>query len=253
MLELVIILNGDGKRYIGDSIENFSAGDVTLVGEKLPHVWRSNFKDNILSEEKCSSIVIQFSKDFLGSNFLNLAEATNLKNLYKRAERGVSFENETRKTIIRKSNKLLKLKGMDRLLLFLDILNIASKSKDNKLLASSLFKETAFKGDLKINKVFEYVMDNFSNDINLDDVSKIASMNKTAFCRYFKNRTKKTFSSFLNEIRIGYACKLIREEKHNISEAAYLSGYNSPSHFNKQFRLIKKVSPSEFHKNSKKL
>jgi len=251
MLELVVILKGKGKRFIGDSIETFSKGDVILVGEKLPHVWRSIPNTQEPLKLKCSSIIIQFSSDFLGEKFLNLTESDDLKKLFKKAEMGISFQNTSREKLIRKINKLLSLKGMERLVAFLDILNTASKLTDYKLLASPLFKETVYKSDVKINKVFEFVMDNFSNPITLDAVATIASMNKTAFCRYFKHRTKKTFSSFLNEIRIGYACKLIREEKYTITEAAYLSGYNSPSHFNKQFRLIKKISPSEYNQNSK--
>ena len=244
MLEFVVILQGSGKRYIGDSIETFSKGDVILVGGKLPHVWRSNPKKKNTLKMKSSSIIIQFSSDFLGDKFLDLPESGNLKDLFKKAEMGISFKEETSKKLIGKITNLLKLEGMERLLLFLDILHLASKTTEYKLLASPLFKETIFNSDLKINKVFEFVMDNFSNPITLDEVAEVASMNKTAFCRYFKNRTKKTFSSFLNEIRIGYACKLIREEKYTITEAAYLSGYNSPSHFNKQFRLTKNISPN---------
>ena len=252
MLELVVILKGHGKRFVGDSIETFSKGDVILVGEKLSHVWRSNPpKDINSSKMKCSAIIIQFPSTFLGSKFLELPESIKLKELFKNAERGISFQNETGKKMTDKIEKLLEFEGMERLLSFLDILYLASKSSEYKLLATPLFKETIFNGDLKINQVFEYVMDNFSNPITLDEVAEIASMNKTAFCRYFKNRTKKTFSSFLNEIRIGYACKLIREDNYGITEAAYLSGYNSPSHFNKQFRLIKNISPSKFHQDSK--
>lgn len=253
MLELVVILEGNGKRYIGDSIERFSKGDVILVGGKLPHVWRSNPEKNGSLKMKSSCIIIQFSSDFLGCQFLDLSESDNLKELFKKAEMGVSFQSKTRNRLIRKITNLLEKEGMERLLLFLDILHLASKTTEYKLLASPLFKETIFKSDLKINSVFEFVMDNFSNPITLDEVAEVASMNKTAFCRYFKKRTKKTFSSFLNEIRIGNACKLIREEKYTITEAAYLSGYNSPSHFNKQFRLIKNISPSEFYQNSKEL
>lgn len=252
MLELVVILKGHGKRFVGDSIETFSKGDVILVGEKLSHVWRSNPPKNVDSPKmKCAAIIIQFPSAFLGNEFLELPESVKLNELFKNAERGISFHNETGKKMTDKIEKLLEYNGMERLLLFLDILNFASQSNEYKLLATPLFKETIFNSDLKINKVFEYIMDNFSNPITLDEVAEIVSMNKSAFCRYFKNRTKKTFSSFLNEIRIGYACKLIREDKYGITEAAYLSGYNSPSHFNKQFRLIKKISPSKFYQDSK--
>ncbi len=239
MLELVVILKGHGKRFVGDSIETFSKGDVILVGEKLSHVWRSNPPKNMNSSKmKCSAIIIQFPSTFLGSKFLELPESVKLKELFKNAERGISFQNEAGKKMTDKIEKLFDFKGMERLLSFLDILNFASHSNDYKLLATPLFKETIFNSDLKINKVFEYIMDNFSNPITLDEVAEIVSMNKT-------------FSSFLNEIRIGYACKLIREDNYGITEAAYLSGYNSPSHFNKQFRLIKKISPSKFYQDSK--
>lgn len=252
MLELVVILKGHGKRFVGDSIETFSKGDVILVGEKLSHVWRSDPAKNINSSKmKCSAIIIQFSSSFLGTEFLELPESVKLRELFKKAERGISFQNGTGKKMTEKIEKLLEFDGMERLLLFIDILYFAAKSSEYRLLTTPLFKDTIFNGDLKINQVFEYIMDNFSNPITLDEVAEIASMNKTAFCRYFKNRTKKTFSTFLNEIRIGYACKLIREDNCAMMEAAYLSGYNSPSHFNKQFRLIKKVSPSKFHQDSK--
>ena len=254
MLELVLITKGHGKRYIGDSIEHFSKGDVILVGSKLPHVWRSDVPcSDDLSKKKCSSIIVQFSSDFLGSKFLELPESYKLKKLFENAEMGISFQKKTRKILAKKINNLIKFNEMERLIKFLDVLHIASNSKEYKLLASPLFKETIFNSDAKINLVFEYIMDNFSNPITLDEVAAIASMNKTAFCRYFKKRTKKTFSSFLNEIRIGYSCKLIQEEQIPVTEAAYLSGYNSPSHFYKQFRLFKNISPTEFQNGSKVL
>ena len=253
MLEFVVILKGSGNRYIGDSIEKFSNGDVVLVGQKLPHVWRSSIiNDESQSHKKCcSSIIIQFQYEFIGEKFIELSESVKINKLFKDAAMGISFQNETRKKILTKIKKLNKLKGMDRLLLFLKILDIASKSTDHKILASPLFKEAIYNSDKKINKVFEFVMDNFSNPISLDEVSDIVSMNKTSFCRYFKKRTKKTFTHFLNEIRIGHACNLLTEGSYSISESAYLSGYNSPSHFNKQFHTIKNISPSEFSKNLK--
>jgi len=254
MIELVLIIKGNGKRYIGDSIENFSNGDVILVGGKLPHVWRSaDSNSKSLSNKKCASIIIQFNLDFLGPKFLELSESKEIKELFSRAELGISFQKESRKLLANKINNLMKYDGMERLIKLLEVLRIASIAKEYKLLASPFFKDIVFKSDLKINKVFEYVMDNFSNPITLDEIATIASMNKTAFCRYFKRRTEKTFSAFLNEIRIGYACKMISEENHTITEAAYSSGYNSPSNFNKQFRLIKGISPSEFYSNSKEL
>lgn len=247
MLELVYIERGVGGRYIGDSIDSFSDGEVILLGSKLPHVWKSNFLEEGQSKiTKCVSIVIQFPIDFLGTTFLQLPESNNINILFKRAERGIAFRKKAKKILAKKISSLLEYDGMDRLIKFIDLLQFASLAKDYELLASPMFIDTIFNNDPKINKVFGYVMDNFTDDVKLNAAASIAGMNKTAFCRYFKKRTKKTFSAFLNEVRIGHACKLIREDEIPITVAAYLSGYNSPSYFHKQFKLIKGVSPTTY-------
>lgn len=247
MLELVYIEQGVGGRYIGDSIDSFSEGEVVLLGAKLPHVWKSNFLgDGQPKLTECVSIVIQFPKDFLGTSFLQLPESKSINILFKRAERGIVFQKKTKEKLAEKISSLLEYDGMDRLIKFIDLLQFASRSNDYELLASPMFIDNIFNDDPKINKVFGYVMENFTDDVKLSTAASVAGMNKTAFCRYFKKRTKKTFSSFLNEVRIGHACKLIREDEMQITEAAYLSGYNSPSYFHKQFKFIKGVSPSTY-------
>jgi len=247
MLELVLIINGEGKRYIGDSIETFVAGDVVLVGKCLPHVWRSTPPEQqIKDEDTCKSIVVHFPENFLSEDFMQMQESNKLRILFQQAQNGIVFDGKTRNRLANMLPKLIEKKGMERIIFLLEILNIASKTKEYTLLSSPTYNETIFNGDARINHVFEFVMDNFLNNITLESVAEVANMNKTAFCRYFKKMTKKTFTNFLNEIRIGHACRLIQSNNTNITEAAYLSGYNSLSHFNKQFRIIKGVSPSAF-------
>jgi AraC-like DNA-binding protein len=247
MLEFVYIQQGSGTRYIGDSIDSFSDGEVVLVGSRLPHVWKSNIIEKSKSDlKKCIAVVIQFPVDFLGNQFFQLTESKNINTLLKRAERGLVFEKDSKLTLAKKTISLLKLNGMERLIKFLDLLQCAAVSDNYKLLASPMFVDAIYNDDQKINKVFGYIMDNFTNEIKLSDAASFAAMNKTAFCRYFKKRTKKTFSTFLNEVRIGNACKLIREDDIPITEAAYLSGYNSPSYFYKQFKTIKGISPTQY-------
>lgn len=248
MIEMVCIVSGKGERYIGDSIDSFRDGEVVLVGGKLPHVWKSKFAEGSVNliKKKCIAIIIQFPVDFLGNHFLQLSEAKAIKALLKRSERGIVFKNNAKNVLGRNMNALLKQDGMERLIKFIEILQLAATTKDYELLASPFFIDTIYNNDQKINKVFGYVMDNFTDDIKLSSAADIAGMNKTAFCRYFKNRTKKTFSAFLNEVRIGHACMLIREDNMHITEAGYLSGYNSPSYFYKQFKTIKGVSPTKY-------
>ncbi|WP_111707730.1 AraC family transcriptional regulator [Lutibacter citreus] len=243
MLELVYIVEGKGERYIGDSIETFKKGDIILVGSNLPHVWKST---SPLSDKSSIAIVIQFPKHFLGANFLELSETKDIKDLFKRAERGVTFEGKLKNKLTKQLNDLLKLDGMLQLIKFLEMLNALSNFKNYRLLASPYFINTIFSNDLKVNKAYEYIISNFKEDIKLEDIANHIGMNKAAFCRYFKNKTKKTFSAFLNEVRIGYACKLIMDDNLQVNEAIYRSGYNSPSYFYKNFKLIKGVLPTEY-------
>ncbi len=123
-------------------------------------------------------------------------------------------------------------------------MHLISNSTDYKLLANegyaNLLKETETD---RMNKVHAYVMKNFREKITLDDVAAIANMSATSFSRYFKMHANKTFSDFLTEIRIGYACKLLVEKKMSISETCYESGFNTLSNFNRQFKEVTHHSP----------
>lgn len=99
-----------------------------------------------------------------------------------------------------------------------------------------------------MDKVFKYVFENFAADMQLDDVAALINMNKQAFCRYFKSRTQKTFVEFVNEVRIGHACKLITDGERQIGNLAYECGFNSLSNFNRFFKEAKGVTPRDYKK-----
>jgi len=74
-------------------------------------------------------------------------------------------------------------------------------------------------------------------------------MTRQSFCRYFKNKTRKTYIQFLMEVRIGHACRLLVEDEKNVKEISYDCGYNNISHFNHQFKLITKKKPLEYKRD----
>ena len=74
-------------------------------------------------------------------------------------------------------------------------------------------------------------------------------MTPNAFCRYFKQRTNKTYFTFLNEIRIERACKLLRDKECLITEVAEKSGFKYISNFNRKFKEIVGKSPSDYRSN----
>jgi hypothetical protein len=68
-LELHYVIKGKGMRFIGDRISNFSAGEIILLGENLPHTWRCSeeyFQND--PDFEVEAIVIQFLPDCLGEN-----------------------------------------------------------------------------------------------------------------------------------------------------------------------------------------
>lgn len=247
--ELVAILKSSGTRFIGDSIEQFNEGEIILIGKNLPHMWL-NDKEYFAEDStlEAQAIAIHFKEYFAGETFLNMPEMHSIRQLFENAQYGIKFSGDTI-YIINSIKKLDSLKGFDKTISFLKILNFLANHKDYKLLSSigfvNSFKKT---GKTNLAEVYEYIVKNFKSRISLEDVANIACMNPTAFSRVFKRVNRKTFSEYLNEVRIGYACKLLMEEKYNISEICFESGYNNISNFNRQFKKTTNYSPTEYVK-----
>lgn len=246
--ELVYIMEGSGTRFIGDGIDTFQPGDLVFIGSNLPHWYRNDpeYYDNDPTL-KAASIVIQFTTDFLGETFLFSPEMFKIHQVLQRAQRGLEIHGLLAQKVSRMMTEITSLKGMDRLLHLLSILNTISNSEEFKLLSNKGPTVGININDPKrINKVYEYVMNHFTESITIEDASNLIHMCPSTFCRYFKKRTRKTFSNFLNEIRISHACKLLIEEDLSVTEICYKSGFNNISYFNRQFKSHKNLTPQAF-------
>lgn len=252
-LQITIILESYGTYFIGDSIERFQAGDIFLIGPNLPHVFRNDqafYQDQ--STLRASFISMYFNDQSFGKEFFKLPEMWHTDQLLKKASRGIKAQGRTKVIVGEKMKRLVSLEGFDRFLMLLSILNTIATSTEweyiSKVSFSAPQKETESK---KINDVFDYIMNHFNSAISLEAVAAVANMSTTAFSRYFKQRTQKTFSNFLSDVRIGHACKLLIEGEYNITEISYACGYNNISNFNRQFKAITKHTPSEYLKRYK--
>jgi len=249
--EIVLIERGTGTLFAGDYNKPFVPGALALIGTSLPHVWFSDKKHHeprtsLISE----SIVLKFNDNFIGENFLKLPETAKLKTLLSNSSRGMLFRGKTQEILAEKVRSMLKLNGFDRILNLLSILDLMSKTTEFDFLASKGYSASSMNesDSTRIDKVYKYVMNNFSRDIPLEKIAEVASMSPTSFCRYFKTHSRKTFSQFVNEVRISHACKLLIEKKLTISEVSYQSGFNYLSNFFKQFKLIMRSTPQEYQK-----
>lgn len=246
-LELVVINESTGTRFVGDSIEKFEPGEVILIGENLPHMWLNDdayFQDD--SGLIASAFSIHFKADFVGTEFLNLPSTEHLSKLFEKAKRGIRFIDLSFPIQTTIKQLIAEKDDFQKLLQLLHIMHQLAKHENMALLSSEGYSNTKINEGL--DETHEYIFNNFNKPIQLNDVAAVAGMNPSSFSRYFKRIHRKTFSRYLIEIRIGYACKLLMEKQSNVSTICYESGFNNLSNFNKQFRKTKGMSPSEYIK-----
>jgi AraC-like DNA-binding protein len=249
--EIIYILESSGTLFAGDKIRKFEPGNIAIIGQGLPHVWM-NDKEYLIPKSKlrAKSIVFKFREHLLGTTFLELPETHKINMLLKQSKRGMLFHGWTRKQLAERITEISSKEGFERILHFLGILHTMSRSNEIEFLASEGYSNASNATDCeRIDRVYQYVINNFQKPIELKTIAGLANMCETAFCRYFKSRTTKTFTRFLNEVRVGYACKLLIEKKHTPLEICYMSGYNYPSNFHKQFKKITSQTPLEYQQN----
>jgi AraC-like DNA-binding protein len=248
--QIFLVLEGTGTRFIGDHIKPFSPGDLVFLGPNLPHLWRSD-KQYFDPGFNLSTygIVIYFTEECLGQGFFDKLEMAPIKQLFEKSKRGIEISGKTREALELQMKKIVHKTGFDLVLSLLSILNDLSHSHDLFLL-SSIGYANNFKVSetTRMQKVHDFVMNNFQRNIELDEVATLANMSPSAFCRYFKARANKTFFDFISEIRIGHACKLLIEENLNVTQICYQSGFNTLSNFNRQFKTITGKSPVQYQK-----
>ena len=247
--ELIYQIQNSGTRYLGDSVRRFEDGDLVLIGPDIPHYWRS---DDVYYDDpdlNARLTYLHFMPDFLGKTLFEVPEMRSVKFLLENAKYGVHFRGEIAGRIGEKMLELHKeTVGWRRLLGLLEILNELGQWDDYELLASEGFCDSYYnsEGKKRLARIYDYIIDNHDKEISLEAVAGYANMNVSAFCRYFKKVTGKTYSQALNQIRIGAACRSLINTDLTISQIGYEVGYQSIAYFNRQFRIIKGLTPQEY-------
>ena len=252
--ELVLVTKSYGKRFIGNAVTDFHEGDLSFFGPNLPHLYRNSqeFYENN-PELRAQSMVIHFSEKSLGNDFLRLPQAKYIRELFHLSRQGMDILDNTKREVIAKMKRLLELHGMERLIALLDILHQLGSSSAYKLISDpGIIGHNA--GDAeRLNKVFQYTLENFKREIRLEEVAALAYMTRTSFCRFFQQRTKKSFFAFLANIRLGHACKLLIETNKSVADITYSCGYNNFSNFNRQVKNKYNMNPKGYREMYSKI
>ena len=247
--ELVLVVSSQGKRFIGNSVSDFCDEDLTFIGPNLPHLYKNPpaYYENDPAY-RARSVVIHFSERSLGSDLLCLPQARQIRDLFNLSSRGMDIEGQTKKEIIAKMYDLLKVKGMERLIRLLDILHQLSNTKEYSLISDpGIIGHNALDAQ-RLDRVFQYTLQNYEREIRLEEVAALVYMTRTSFCRFFQERTKKTFFTFLNNMRLNQASRLLIATDKSIADITYSCGFNNLSNFNRQFKSRYAQSPKAFRK-----
>ena len=250
--ELNFIERGKGvRRIVGDSVEEIGDYELVLIGgEDLEHVWeqgRCNSKD-------IREITIQFSGDIFGDGLLSKNQFASIRRMLKRADHGLAFSlpsimkvYSTLDTIADESERFVQF------LKFMYILYELSVSDEARILASSSFAHTERSTESRrVQKVKQYINDHYNEPLKLADLADLVGMSPVAFSRFFRQRTGRTLSDYIVDIRLGFAARMLVDSSRNISEICYECGFNNLSNFNRTFKAKRNYTPRDFRAMFKK-
>ena len=245
-IQISFIEKGNGTLLVGDKISSYTENDIFIIGSNLPHA----FKSDKNRKEKSKMLSLFFTKTSFGESFFELNELLEINNFFSKSLQGLTLKSN-KTEVIKKILRLKKASKLERFILFLEILKIASETKSEPLSTFVYNKKYSDIEGKRMRNIFDFTLENAYQNITLDDVASVANMTKNAFCKYFKKRTNKTFISFLIELRVENACKLLSTDKDlSINDIAFKSGFNNISNFNRQFKMIKNMSPNKFRKTN---
>lgn len=247
--EIVYIIKSFGKKFVGDSVEEFSPGDLSLYGCNLPHFYMSDptFYNND-PDLRVNAIVIQFPKSYFPESLLQRTEFGSVEKLLRSAPPGLFFSAESAVNGGKMLHEILNTSGMERHLLFVKLIDYLGNCKSRTIASSDYTNEMKDQREPRMAKIYKFTTRNYNRKIELEEVASVAGMSISAFCRFFRQKSGKTFSQFVNEQRVSYACKFLMHGNRTIADICDEAGFNNISNFNRQFKVIIGKSPSEYRK-----
>ncbi len=242
-LELILLNSSSGITLVGNHIGEYEEGDVYFFGKNLPHGFRKQEGEMI-----GNAMVVQFREEIFGEMFLDLPELAFIKKAIRKSRQGMKLQQDLKQKIAESLVRMESQRGFQRIRTLLDCLHLISRSNQYYMLTDLYFQPFSQKDQDKIGIVFEYSMQHFREGITIEQMAALINLSVSSFCKYFKKTTKKTYIEFLNEIKIGNACKLLKETDKTISEICYDSGYRTWANFSKHFKKICGMPPSEYRR-----
>ena len=236
------------RRIVGDSNEVIGEFDLVLItSPDLEHVW----EQNTCQSDEIREVTVQFDIDFSDNSIFSRNPFNSMKKMMDEARKGLCFPMEAIMKVYTQLDTLSSIKdGFYAFMQFMTILYELSKCEGARALASSSFAKVEVSSDSRrVQKVKNYIDQNYRYEIRLPQVADIAGMSPSAFSRFFKLHTGRNLSEYIIDLRLGYASRMLVDSTHSIAEISFSCGFNNLSNFNRIFKKRKGCSPSEFREN----
>lgn len=251
-MQITLVIKGTGRLIIGNYMQRFSEGDVYVINANQPHIFQSdNSYFETIREDSARAIHIYIDHKNLFNNFTNLPEFDLIKKFISDNSFGLQVPPDHLAHVRDSIEQMKRCSGLDKLMLFMRLLQYLAKDvREWKSLSTGTAGYSApVSESMRLNTIYEYTKKNYTKNLTLEMISDLCYMTPQAFCKYFKMHTSKTYITFLQEVRVNEACKKIMQGNFDgISSLAYSTGFNSAINFNKVFKKVTGVTPSEYIK-----
>ena len=247
--ELNLVLGISGTRIVGDSTERYYDADLVLLGPYLLHKWDGD-EEAQQNGQPYRVITIQFGADLFDSNLLQKEHFHKIRKLLQDAARGIRFYGHTFEEARQQMIELTQVDDFKGIIAFFQLLDLLSKSSEKVYLASEGFNPQTVKSDSRrIQLAYRFILKNFMDQsIKIGDVAAQVNMSDSAFSPFFRKYTNKSFTQFLIDIRIGYACKLLLDTDETVSQICFQAGFNNVANFNRLFKKYRQCTPVAYRK-----
>jgi AraC-like DNA-binding protein len=243
--ELTLIKKGEGTRIIGDQVDFFKSGDLIMLSPMLPHQWQSVSLSKICI---ASAITLFFDADFPSIDFWRLKETTAMRNVLTNSQRGIRLKGKLLKEVSLLLEKAVNINGFDGIILIFEILQTIAMSNEYELLASEGYERKKSIDTGRVNNIINYIFDNLHTKITLEKLAELVSLHPGSLSREFKKSTGFSLVEYINKIRIGNASRLLTETDKQVVDICYETGFQNLSNFNRIFKKIHGITPSDFRK-----
>ncbi|MFK7921424.1 MAG: hypothetical protein AB8H47_05680, partial [Bacteroidia bacterium] len=182
--ELCLLRDFEGTRQVGDHREEVGKEDLILIGPELRHGW---YTETEVIPDEAKLLSIQFDADLFGEGLFKRNAFYTIRRLLEEAQRGVAFKGDTLIDVRQRLLVLRKMQSFGAISAFMEILYSLSVSAEREILASEGYSERATPTrSRRMEAVYQYILDNFTNRVNRTEAASIANLSESAFTHYFR-------------------------------------------------------------------